>query len=178
MSDTYLSWTATDVAAQLAAAGHSSVAPVFAENEISGDMLPFLTEDHLKEIGIDSIGKRLLVFQYISNLIASPAPDPRPHVQLEPAAKPEVVPKCKGDHEKMVQQIRAAKNQAVHEKVVQKGRETGLTPELASIEQSEGLIPCPVCRKKFSEEGYKHHAPVCERMSAAKKVGINPGTGR
>jgi hypothetical protein len=60
--------------------GHSEVASIIIENEITADLLPYITEDHLKEMGITSMGQCLLVFQYITSLIGSSAPKPKPGI--------------------------------------------------------------------------------------------------
>jgi hypothetical protein len=213
------SWTADDVVENLTQNGHGEVAPVFEENEITGGMLPFITEEHLKDMGITSIGRRLLVLQYITELVgggvareapppaARPKPQSRPHVEFEdptefappppgrgqkpapaaaskpkpataPPPDPESVPKYKRDHDKMVEQMRAARKYAAYEKAVQEGRATGPPPELAPIEEPEGLQPCPVCGRKFGEEAYRHHVPVCERMNAGRTPPVRSRGGR
>lgn len=44
---------------------------LFLENNIEGSLLPFITTDHLKEIGIERLGLRLLIKKKISELINS-----------------------------------------------------------------------------------------------------------
>jgi hypothetical protein len=74
----------------------------------------------------------------------------------------------------MVEQMRAARKYAAYEKAKEEGRAVGPPPELAPIEEPEGMMPCPICGRRFGEAGYRSHVPVCERMNAGKK----PPTGR
>jgi hypothetical protein len=222
MSEDYSSWTVDDVVAQLADNDLAEAANLFQDNEISGDMLEYITEDHLKELGIVSVGQRLLVYKFITDTVGMPVSRPpfgaavspaspkaaKPHVQFDdlpepytppsagPAARgsappaapakrppppkpqeePENIPKYKRDHDKMVETIRAAKKYAAYEKAVQEGRTpAGPAPELAPIDEPEGLIQCPNCGRKFGENAYRHHAGVCERMNAGKRT---PARGR
>jgi hypothetical protein len=69
MSSKCGTWSIDDVASQLTDNGFPAIIPIFKENEITGDMFPYITEDHLKEIGITSIGQRLLVLQFISDTV-------------------------------------------------------------------------------------------------------------
>lgn len=206
------SWTADDVCDQLNSNGFDYAATPFTKNQVTGDLLPMITEDHLKEMGIQSIGKRLLLLQWIRDTagVVSPptsaAPKPARQArndyrdddydqapppskakssyqettkQAKPAAsqkkaqqaaasKNENVPKCKRDHDKMVEQIRAARKYAAYEKAVEEGRAVGPPPELPPIEEPEGLVPCPYCGRKFGEDAAKHHIPVCERMNSKR----------
>ena len=94
---------------------------------------------------------------------------PAAQKKAQPAAsKNENVPKCKRDHDKMVEQIRAARKYAAYEKAVEEGRAVGPPPELPPIEEPEGLVPCPYCGRKFGEDAAKHHIPVCERMNSKR----------
>ena len=72
-------------------------------------------------------------------------------------------PKYVRDHEKIVESMRAARKYAAYEKAVAKGRAEGPPPELPPIEEPEGLVQCPSCGRKMSEEASKHHFPVCAR---------------
>lgn len=210
----FTSWTASDVSEQLNSNGFGYAASTFRENEITGDLLPMLTEDHIKEMGITSIGQRLLLLKYIRD-VAGVAParrppqgrkspsvefgeddvpppssskpaqrrappsydDPPSPAAKKPAAKraqtaaptnDESVPKCKRDHDKMVESIRAARRLAAYEKAVEEGKAVGPPPELPPIEEPPGLVSCPHCGRRFGEEAAKHHIPVCERMNAKR----------
>ncbi|OHS98625.1 hypothetical protein TRFO_34957 [Tritrichomonas foetus] len=81
---------------------------------------------------------------------------------------PENVPKCKRDHDKMVEQIRAARKYMAYEKALEEGRAVGPPPELPPIEEPPDLVQCPNCGRKFGEEQAKKHIPVCQRMNSGK----------
>ena len=209
----YNSWTTDDLCDQLSSNGFDYAVSPFTKNQVTGDLLQMITEDHLKEMGIQSIGKRLLLLQWIRDTAGIAAPPtaatkparqgrvefrdddydqaptsskknsyqesaPQSSKQSKPAAqkkaqpaaasKNENVPKCKRDHDKMVEQIRAARKYAAYEKAVEEGRAVGPPPELPPIEEPEGLVPCPYCGRKFGEEASKHHIPVCERMNSKR----------
>ena len=171
----YNNWTVDDVCQQLEANDFDYAVSIFSNNEITGDLLPMITEDHLTEMGIESIGKRLLLLQWIRETAGFVAPQsssakpanrqpsvdfgadeyeaPPPsqpklrqesspnrssqpkRAQTASAPKDENVPKCKRDHDKMVEQIRAARKLAAYEKAVQEGRAVGPPPELPPIEE-------------------------------------------
>ena len=194
----YKNWSTDDVCDQLSSNGFGYASSAFSKNAITGDLLPMVTEDHLKEMGIASIGKRLLLLQWIretcgvsssqrsasrnfgNNDDGYDAPPPKKasaakKAQPAPAASNENVPKYKRDHDKMTEQIRAARKYAAYQKAVEEGRAVGPPPELPPIEEPEGLVPCPYCGRKFGEEAAKHHIPVCERMNFKKN---NPPRGR
>ena len=72
-----------DVAAWLRGLGLEEYAPRFAENHIGPDLLPSLTAEDLKELGIASIGHRRRLLDAIAALRAAPAPS----VEPQPAAR-------------------------------------------------------------------------------------------
>ena len=61
-----------DVAKWLAALGLSKYAEEFAKNDVGSDVLPQLTEEHLKDLGV-SLGDRLRLLEVIDALVASQA---------------------------------------------------------------------------------------------------------
>ena len=63
-----------DVAKWLAALGLSKYAEEFAKNDVGSDVLPQLTEEHLKDLGV-SLGDRLRLLEAIDALVASQAED-------------------------------------------------------------------------------------------------------
>jgi len=46
----------------------------FRDNEIDGEVLPKLTSDDLKEVGVASVGQRRKLLSAIESLAAAPAP--------------------------------------------------------------------------------------------------------
>lgn len=57
------SWSAARVQTWLADIDMQQYAPCFAKNHIQGKVLALLTEDHLREIGVESVGHRVLLFE-------------------------------------------------------------------------------------------------------------------
>src|SRR6516165_8617756 len=77
-----------DIAAWLRGLGLEQYAPAFAQNDIGPDLLPSLTAEELKEIGIASLGHRRRLLEAIAAL--RPAPTAVPVVpEPEPAARSE-----------------------------------------------------------------------------------------
>ena len=74
-----------DVAKWLAALGLSKYAEEFAKNDVGSDVLPQLTEEHLKDLGV-SLGDRLRLLEAIDALAASQAEDTKAHHPTDPAA--------------------------------------------------------------------------------------------
>ncbi|KAK8842592.1 Zinc finger C2HC domain-containing protein 1A [Tritrichomonas musculus] len=242
MSD-FETWTTEQLVQQLNSNGFQDVSSCFSKHEITGDLLPLMEDDHLKEIGISSVGRRLHVTKWILELTEnSPAsinygtptsqnstPSPsktrnlnnstnsfsssgtlsqtfspsatskpstatmktrqsapktssgssaNPSSNQSKSSRPktaansgnqENVPKCKRDHDKMVEQIRAARKYAAYQKAVEEGRAVGPPPELPPIEEPPDLVQCPYCGRKFGEEAARRHIPVCERSSFSKQ---------
>lgn len=59
----YKDWSPSEVARQLRLLGFGQYAHEFQNNEICGVHLPLITEDHLKEMGVTSIGHRILMIR-------------------------------------------------------------------------------------------------------------------
>ena len=60
-----------DIAAWLRALGLEQYAPAFRANDIDARVLPGLTAEDLKEIGVASVGHRRLILQAIAAMSAS-----------------------------------------------------------------------------------------------------------
>ena len=197
-------WSADEVSNQLESKGFAAAGPLFIRHEITGDLLPYITEEHLVEMGIHSIGQRLLIIKCISDWVgkqsqqrlltpqvtdreqdnygSAPKRVPTTTSQQRPTGTPKRVqtsssnstvdsaekPKYVRDHEKMVESIRAARRYDKYQKDLQEGKAVGPPPDLPPIEEPEGLVECPICHRKFGEEGAKHHIPVCQRMNEKK----------
>lgn len=69
MLEPYLTWDPAQVALYLLPLVESQIVDSFIENNIDGSLLPFLTTEHLRELGIANLSQRLRVKQAISNLI-------------------------------------------------------------------------------------------------------------
>ena len=77
-----------DIAAWLRGLGLEQYAPAFAQNDIGPDLLPSLTAEELKEIGIASLGHRRRLLEAIAALRPAPAavpvgPGPEPAARSE-----------------------------------------------------------------------------------------------
>ena len=66
----YSSWTAREVGNRLKELGFGTYSRSFIVNEISGQHLPYITEEHLTEMGISQIGHRMLLLKRISEIVA------------------------------------------------------------------------------------------------------------
>ena len=67
-----------EVAAWLKGLGLERYAAAFRDNEIDWQVLPSLTADDLKEIGIAAVGHRRRLIEAIAALRLSPLPNPPP----------------------------------------------------------------------------------------------------
>jgi hypothetical protein len=66
-----------DVAEWLRSLGLEHCAPAFAQNHISPEILPNLTADDLKDLGVASVGHCRAILAAIDGLRAVPVPPPR-----------------------------------------------------------------------------------------------------
>ena len=217
--DNYSSLSVDEVADLISKAGFEAESQYFRDAEIDGSVLPLITEDHLKEIGVELIGPRLLILRYIkrdivgqqqgakysqppqqrttfndSGSIAATAKPQRQvpqqsstQKQNSTASRPSTaapsastrnngeVPKWQRDHDKMVESIRAARKYAAYEKAKAEGKAVGPPPEMPAFEEPEGLVQCPTCGRKMSEEAAKHHFEVCARMNFDKSNRMKAG---
>ncbi|KAL4234945.1 SAM domain and HD [Mactra antiquata] len=62
------SWDVSTVAMALSDEGFTEEANKFKENDITGNVLPMLTEDHLEELGISKLGRKLQVLKFIRDI--------------------------------------------------------------------------------------------------------------
>jgi hypothetical protein len=84
----YRDWSTAEVARQLKSLGFGQYSQEFQANEICGVHLPLLTEDHLKEMGVLSIGHRILIQRRFADIISGKFVSPVPTV-----VKPRLAPK-------------------------------------------------------------------------------------
>ena len=198
----YSEWSVDDVCDFITKSGFEAESQYFRDAEIDGSVLPMMTEDHLKEIGINLIGPRLLILKLIRKTCGTERPPPMPRVSYEdappPSQKPrasmgqtmgrgappesssspakttkrpttaqpsasntEDMPEWKRKREKMIENIRAARKLEAWEKARAEGKDVGPPPKLPEFEEPEGLVACPVCGRKMSEQAAKHHIPSC-----------------
>ncbi|EGW31456.1 uncharacterized protein SPAPADRAFT_51468 [Spathaspora passalidarum NRRL Y-27907] len=73
-NESFLQWDAAQVSRfmqSILQAENTEIGEVFLDNNIDGSLLPFITTDHLKEIGINSLRARLVIKKAINELIMS-----------------------------------------------------------------------------------------------------------
>lgn len=88
------------------------------------------------------------------------------------------VPKYKLEHEKLISNLRAARQFTEYENNKASGKPVGPPPALPSYpEEDDDREQCPYCGRKFAPEAAKRHIPVCERMNGNKSK-MQAGTRR
>jgi hypothetical protein len=93
----FKSWTTADVARQLKTLGFGDYAESFQTNEITGIHLARLTEDHLRELGITSIGHRVLLLRRLSDIVNGRPVSSLPTAPESPVRRtPEEIPRSRG----------------------------------------------------------------------------------
>lgn len=70
VKEKFTDWTTEQVAAFLSGIGLDTHVKEFQDNDILGSHLPLLDRDDLKSLGVDSLGRRLLLMKEISTLKA------------------------------------------------------------------------------------------------------------
>ncbi|KAI5967026.1 STE50 [Candida pseudojiufengensis] len=71
-NDSFLKWDPAQVSTYITSLiKDRSVGSTFLDNNIDGSLLPFITTEHLKEIGVQSLRTRLLIKKGINDLVAS-----------------------------------------------------------------------------------------------------------
>jgi len=64
----HTTWTSKRVGEWLQSLGLREYADSFAQHRVSGDLLEVLTEDHLKELGVQLVGHRLILLRELNSL--------------------------------------------------------------------------------------------------------------
>lgn len=64
----HTTWTSKRVSEWLSSLGLREYADTFAQHRVTGDLLEVLTEDHLKELGVQIVGHRLVLLRELSTL--------------------------------------------------------------------------------------------------------------
>jgi len=67
----FRSWGTADVVRQLKFLGFGAYSSQFQVNEICGLHLPLLTEDHLRELGVASVGHRILMLRRFADIASN-----------------------------------------------------------------------------------------------------------
>ena len=229
-----------DLADKIDKEGFHSAASAFKDHEIKGCVIPYITDEHLKEMGINPVGTRLKLLKFLRKLsgnqrppsgrtsqisvsqrvsnndayydtppsssatqkmarTSAPAPQtrasmgqtmgrsaPQQSSPSKPKARPTTaqpaasgdtddMPKWKKNREKMIENIRAARRYEAWEKARAEGKDVGPPPDMPAFEEPEGLVQCPTCGRKMSEQAAKHHFAVCARMNFDKNNRMKAG---
>src|SRR5271169_5286849 len=75
-----------DVGVWLRSLGLGQYEAAFRDNEIDGEVLPNLTAEDLKDLGVGVVGHRRRILMAIAELHAAPSPTAHPSTAAEPAA--------------------------------------------------------------------------------------------
>jgi hypothetical protein len=184
-------WSTADVAEQLKALGFGQYAARFQANEIAGAHLPRLTEEHLKEMGVTSVGHRLLMLRRFSDInsgriSAQPAPPPpaRPlsnppaKKSERPAAEPRGAPttpprpsldasdgSASGSDKPLA---RAGLNST--RQSIRSAAAAAPAPRPHETFAADGQVTCQYCGRLFQADTAKKHIPVCGKFNAGRAV--------
>lgn len=74
--------TSEEIAEAVRQFGFPEYAPCFVTHKIIGEVVPYLTQENLAEIGIDKVGPRIQIHNF---LLGNPPPTRRSHVSLQPS---------------------------------------------------------------------------------------------
>jgi hypothetical protein len=185
----YKDWDTAELVKQLKVLGFPQYCRQFQANEISGLHLPALNEEHLKEMGIPSVGHRVLMLRRFMDIIKgnaarpalaqSDAPAPK-RIELQPkktdpptadAPKPQVVLAQKQLHSARPSDATVKPNQLPAAKQPQKvaiesapNSVQAAAKPVAACDQTT----CQFCGRKFPPDAAKRHIPVCERFNAGR----------
>jgi hypothetical protein len=91
----YQDWSSAEVGRQLKSLGYGEYAHIFQSQEILGVHLPLLTEAHLTEMGITSIGHRIRLLRRFAEIASGKTPRPASRTSQKPAPVDEPNPQPK-----------------------------------------------------------------------------------
>lgn len=91
-----------------------------------------------------------------------------------PAAKPKTIngkKKYVVEHENLVKALRAARKFAAYEEAASKGKAKGPPPSMPVMEDlPDDRIRCKYCGRRFGQEQYERHAPICAKRAPIPSV--------
>jgi hypothetical protein len=82
-------WTPAEVVQQLQSLGLHAYSQSFLDNHINGEAFMFLTDNHLKELGVKLVGHRLTIANFISEWRPSKPRGPLPPIAQESSGSSE-----------------------------------------------------------------------------------------
>ncbi|CAH2352629.1 hypothetical protein CLIB1423_07S03950 [[Candida] railenensis] len=68
-TDSFLQWDPAQVSNFIASSIDKNIGPLFLNNNLDGSLLPYITTDHLRELGIEKLSVRLQVKKCIADLV-------------------------------------------------------------------------------------------------------------
>ncbi|KAL3859513.1 hypothetical protein ACJMK2_009730, partial [Sinanodonta woodiana] len=69
LTDKCKDWTSDDIARRLVNMGLDEEAALFKAQEITGDLLPMLTSERLREMGVSTMGRTLRIMKFIKSVV-------------------------------------------------------------------------------------------------------------
>ena len=149
-------WSTEEVAEYLENLGLGSYQEVFIEHDINGEALPLLSEEHLKEIGMKSIGHRITLMQWLQKIKRNSTNSPiskskrRPEFNANPSPggdqDEEPQPSSKGwEQKRRAAMMRRLQNGSDSEQQTQ-GKRRIMQPEMnfgSAEDHSDGLFGAP-----------------------------------
>lgn len=144
------SWTVTDVSNYLNQLGLGQYSESFIKNDIDGSVLPFITDDDLKEIGVQNLGHRIKIRNFVGATIKEDISFP-PLYQQSDSIHP--LPQSAFNH-------MFSENQAA-EKI-----------------QDGDMVKCSICHRHVPLDCIQYHENLCKNAfikckNEYKQRGIN-----
>ncbi|KAH0786781.1 mapkkk cascade protein kinase regulator ste50 [Histomonas meleagridis] len=195
----YQDWNQQDVAKQLKLLGYGQYANAFIQNEICGIHLPLITEDHLKEMGVTSIGHRILMMRRFSDIVngkitkpASSTPtnddtksqqkdNSRQTTPITSSVKPKsILGQSNSTTSKELTFNLNPKTNITSSKHDLTTSDQPTKPTLSTnsrfssteiqvSDPTDELITCQYCGRKYQPDAAKRHIPVCGRINGRNR---------
>jgi hypothetical protein len=162
----FRSWSPADLVRQLKTLGFSQYCREFQTNEICGLHLPLLTEDHLKEIGVISIGHRILLIRRFAEIIAGKVIPSRPAITEQSTKQAEAKKPTPSSRTAKPDSGTASKATPteVHSKAPSRLGTANPAKKIENSTQNQDQkVACIHCGRKFSSDLAQRHMNVCAR---------------
>lgn len=112
----YLQWNSSIVGSKLKSIGCEAYVQAFSVNHITGEVLPHLTENHLKELGVKSVGHRLSIMNLIKSVTNSSHEIYQSNSKLSSVSNPDLLQKVQ-PFKKIEQKPKATSNSQSNVKI-------------------------------------------------------------
>ncbi|OHS97667.1 hypothetical protein TRFO_36096 [Tritrichomonas foetus] len=138
-------WSVSDVAKYLEKLGLSQYSSVFISNDIDGKTLPYLDNEYMKEMGINSAGHRIILRNFINTIENDEEAFP-PGKSFDDSIHP--------------------LEQSIHYQLfVAPLNDDATETEMKDDENSpENMIECEICHQKFPQNFYEEHCNQCKAV--------------